>query len=297
MQKSRVLIFVATGWLGREILNIFSENNFDMAQINLISSKNQEVIVNGNKFEAKSFENYQSVEPVNSYFDFAFLAKNRLEKVGPEKYKEINLKIISDSINLIKRIRPKTVVLSSSGAIYNMKKVSQYEILYSDLKKIQEELITKVCDANSSNLIISRIFNLSGRGIPADSNFALADLMIKSIKGMDLIISSNYLVTRRYSDVTQLLKLLVQMAHSEQNYVFDSGGTKVELTFLANEIIRVTNSKSKVIASEINSEAQQDDYFSDSNAYENLLTSVLGEEPVAIEKQIQNTKNYLVNII
>jgi nucleoside-diphosphate-sugar epimerase len=297
MQKSRVLISGATGWLGREILNIFSENNFDMAQINLISSKNQEVIVNGNKFEAKSFENYQSVEPVNSYFDFAFLAKNKLEKVGPEKYKEINLKIISNSINLIKRIRPKTVVLSSSGAIYNMKKDSKYEILYSDLKKIQEELITKACNANSSNLIISRIFNLSGRGIPADSNFALADLMIKSIKDMDLIISSNYLVTRRYSDVTQLLKLLVQMAHSKQDYVFDSGGTKVELRFLANEIIRVTNSKSKVIASEIKSEAQQDDYFSDSNAYENLLTSVLGEEPVAIEKQIQNTKNYLVNIV
>jgi nucleoside-diphosphate-sugar epimerase len=297
MQKSRVLISGATGWLGREILNIFSETNFDMAQINLISSKTREVLVKGNKFEARSFENYQSIEPVNSYFDFAFLAKNKLDEVGPEKYKEINLKIISNSINLIKRIRPKTVILSSSGAIYNMKKDSKYESLYSDLKKIQEELITKVCDANSSNLIISRIFNLSGRGIPADSNFALADLMIKSIKGMDLIISSNYLVTRRYSDVTQLLKLLVQMAHSEQNYVFDSGGTKVELRFLANEIIRVTNSKSKVIASEIKSEAQQDDYFSDSNAYENLLTSVLGEEPVAIEKQIQNTKNYLVNIV
>jgi nucleoside-diphosphate-sugar epimerase len=297
MQKSRVLISGATGWLGREILNIFSETNFDMAQINLISSKTQEVLVKGNKFEAKSFENYQSIEPVNSYFDFAFLAKNKLDKVGPEKYKEINLKIISNSINLIKRIRPKTVILSSSGAIYNMKKDSKYESLYSDLKKIQEELITKACDANSSNLIISRIFNLSGRGIPADSNFALADLMIKSIKGMDLIISSNYLVTRRYSDITQLLKLLVKMAHIEQDYVFDSGGTKVELRFLANEIIRVTNSKSKVITSEIKSEAQQDDYFSYSNAYENLLTSVLGEEPVAIEKQIQNTKNYLVNIV
>jgi nucleoside-diphosphate-sugar epimerase len=297
MQKSRVLISGATGWLGREILNIFSETNFDMAQINLISSKNQEVVVDGKKFEAKSFENYQSVEPVSSYFDFAFLAKNKLEKVGPEKYKEINLKIISNSINLIKRIRPKTVILSSSGAIYNMKKDSRYGSIYSDLKKIQEELITKACDANSSNLIISRIFNLSGRGIPVESNFALADLTIKSIKNMDLIISSNYLVTRRYSDITQLLKLLVKMAHIEQDYVFDSGGTKVELRFLANEIIRVTKSKSKVITSEIKSDVQQDDYFSDSNVYEFLLTSFLGEEPVAIEKQIQNTKNYLANIV
>jgi nitrogen fixation/metabolism regulation signal transduction histidine kinase len=87
------------------------------------------------------------------------------------------------------------------------------------------------------------------------------------------------------------------MADREQNYVFDSGGTKIELRALANEIIAVIKSNSKLIASEINSDVEQDDYFSDSNAYENLLTNVLGEESFSIEKQIQKTKNYLINII
>jgi len=297
MQKYRVLISGATGWLGREILNIFSEDNFDETRINLISSKNQEVVVNGNKFEVKSFKNYQSIDSVNSYFDFAFLAKNKLDKVGPEKFKEINSEIISNSASLIKRISPKTVILSSSGAIYNMKKYSQDEILYSDLKKMQEELIVKACDVSGSNLIVSRIFNLSGRGIPKESNFALADLMLKGIRDMDLVINSKYLVTRKYSDVTQLLRLLVQMAYREQNYVFDSGGTKIELRVLANEIIRVIKSKSKVIASKIKSNTEKDDYFSDSNVYENLLTNFLGEGSLTIEKQIQNTKNYLINVI
>jgi nucleoside-diphosphate-sugar epimerase len=297
MQKYRVLISGATGWLGREILNIFSEANFDETRINLISSKNQEVVVNGNKFEVKSFKNYQSIDSVNSYFDFAFLAKNKLDKVGPEKFKEINSEIISNSASLIKRISPKTVILSSSGAIYNMKKYSQDEILYSDLKKMQEELIVKACDVSGSNLIVSRIFNLSGRGIPKESNFALADLMLKGIRDMDLVINSKYLVTRKYSDVTQLLRLLVQMAYREQNYVFDSGGTKIELRVLANEIIRVIKSKSKVIASKIKSNTEKDDYFSDSNVYENLLTNFLGEGSLTIEKQIQNTKNYLINVI
>jgi nucleoside-diphosphate-sugar epimerase len=297
MQKYRVLISGATGWLGREILNIFSEANFDETRINLISSKNQEVVVNGNKFEVKSFKNYQSIDSVNSYFDFAFLAKNKLDKVGPEKFKEINSEIISNSASLIKRISPKTVILSSSGAIYNMKKYSQDEILYSDLKKMQEELIVKACDVSGSNLIVSRIFNLSGRGIPKESNFALADLMLKGIRDMDLVINSKYLVTRKYSDVTQLLRLLVQMAYREQNYVFDSGGTKIELRVLANEIIRVIKSNSKVIASKIKSNTEKDDYFSDSNVYENLLTNFLGEGSLTIEKQIQNTKNYLINVI
>ena len=296
MVKSNVLISGATGWLGREILNIFSKNNFEKVQINLVSSKNSEVFVTGSKFEVESFENYRSIDSINSYFDFAFLTKNKLMKIGPEKYKEINLEIISNSINLIKRIRPKTVVLSSSGAIYNIKKTKKDEILYSDLKKIQEELIVKACNESGSNLIISRIFNLSGRGIPSESNFALADLMINGIRDMDLVIDSNYLVTRRYSDITQLLKLLVKMANRGQNCVFDSGGIKIELRALAKVIIKEIKSKSKVVASEVNLDVEQDDYFSDSYLYERLLIEILGEESLTIGEQIQNTKNSLLNI-
>jgi nucleoside-diphosphate-sugar epimerase len=219
-----------------------------------------------------------------------------LKIIGPEKYKEINLEIIYNSMKLIKRICPKTVVLSSSGAIYNIKKTTKDEILYSDLKKRQEELIIKACSESGSNLIISRIFNLSGRGIPHESDFALSDLIMKGIRGIDLIINSNYLVTRRYSDITQLLKLLVKMANRGQNCVFDSGGIKIELRALAKVIIKEIKSKSKVVASEVNLDAEQDDYFSDSYLYERLLIEILGEESLTIGEQIQNTKNSLLNI-
>ena len=296
MQKSKVLISGATGWLGRELLNIFSETNFEKIQINLISSKNGYMAVKGNNLEVKSFKNYKGIESVNNYFDFAFLARNKLEKLGPDKFKEINMEIISNSTNLIKTICPKTVVLSSSGAIYNIKKSTKAGTLYSDLKKIQEELIVNACDTSGSNLIISRIFNLSGRGIPRENNFALVDFMIKSIKDIDLIINSNYSVVRRYSDITQLLKLLVEMAGRGHNCIFDSGGVKIELRALADEIIKVVKSKSKVVASEINLNIEQDYYFSDSNSYENLLIKILGEESLTIENQILNTRNSLFDI-
>jgi nucleoside-diphosphate-sugar epimerase len=297
MYKSNVLISGATGWLGREILNIYAESNFEKVHLNLISSKSQEINVEKHKFKVQSFEDYNSSNTVNNYFDFAFLAKNKLEKIGPQKFKETNLKIVSSSTNLIKRICPTTVVLSSSGAIYNIKKMNENEILYSDLKKIQEEQIVKACAETGSNLIISRIFNLSGRGIPKESNFALSDLVIKGIKDMDLVINSNYSVTRRYSDITQLLRLLVQMADKRENCVFDSGGVKIELRTLAKEIITVIKSKSKVVASEIDLAAEQDNYYSDSFLYEKLLIGMLGEESLTIEEQIQSTRNSLfVNI-
>ena len=145
-------------------------------------------------------------------------------------------------------------------------------------------------------MIISRIFNLSGRGIPHESDFALADLTIKGIRDIDLIINSNYSVVRRYSDITQLLKLLVEMAGRGHNCIFDSGGVKIELRALADEIIKVVKSKSKVVASEINLNIEQDYYFSDSNSYENLLIKILGEESLTIENQILNTRNSLFDI-
>jgi nucleoside-diphosphate-sugar epimerase len=296
MRKSNVLISGATGWLGREILNIFSETKFEAVKLSLISSKSQDFIAGDNKFEATSFVNYNNSDSIDNYFDFAFLSRSELKKIGPHKFKEINLEIISNSADLIKRYRPKTVVLSSSGAIYKNSKNSEYKMLYSDLKKIQEDLIISACNLVDSNLIISRIFNLSGRGIPNKGNFAISDLISKGIRNMDLTINSNHLVTRRYSDITQLLKLLVEMADRGQNRVFDSGGLKIELRDLANIIVEVIKCDSKVVAPTLDPSGMQDDYFSNSYEYEKLLSETLGEKSISIENQIENTKNSLMDV-
>ena len=86
------------------------------------------------------------------------------------------------------------------------------------------------------------------------------------------------------------------MAERGQNCVFDSGGAKIELRALADKIIKLLKSKSKVIASEINSDIKQDYYFSDSNSYDKLLIKILGEESLTIENQILNTRNSLFDI-
>jgi nucleoside-diphosphate-sugar epimerase len=295
MKKTNVLISGATGWLGREILNIFSEAKFKAVKLSLISSKSQDFIVGDNEFKARSFVSYSNSDSIDNYFDFAFLSRNELKRIGPLKFKEINLEIISNSADLIKRYRPKTVVLSSSGAIYKNRKNSEYGMLYSDLKKIQEDVIINACNLVDSNLIISRIFNLSGRGIPSEGNFAISDLVTKGIRNMDLTINSNYLVTRRYSDITQLLKLLVEMADRGQNIVFDSGGPKIELRALANIIVEVIKCDSKVVAPTLDPSCIQDDYFSNSYEYEDLLSKTLGENSISIENQIENTKNSLMD--
>ena len=68
MVKNNVLVSGATGWLGREILNVLSEDNFEKLHLNLISSKNDEVFIKGNRFEVKSFDSYDNKSEINNYF-------------------------------------------------------------------------------------------------------------------------------------------------------------------------------------------------------------------------------------
>lgn len=294
MISSKILISGATGWLGRELVQIFSESDLDLGRLILISSKNHMIKINGTAFNVSDFNTKEIPNLVESYFDFAFLTKNQLKKFGPEKFKEINLSVISNSVSLIRRVCPQTVVLAGSGAVYGTKNYTPDDFLYADLKKTQEEQIVRACEVSGSNLIISRIFNLSGRGIKIDSNYAIADLTLKAIQNIDLAINSGRMVMRRYCDITQLLTLLVEMANSNLNRTFDSGGTKIDLRTLAFTITRIISTNSKVISSYSNKVLAADNYFSISDDYEKLLIELLDIKSVSIETQILNTRTALL---
>jgi nucleoside-diphosphate-sugar epimerase len=293
MKNPKILVSGATGWVGRELLHIFSESNIDLSNLILISSKDKMIKINGTHLSVSNFYNQGIISPIQSYFDFAFLTKNQFKKYGPDAFKEINLKIISNSTNLIKRICPKTVILASSGAIYGAKNSNFDDALYADLKKNQEEQIAKACEISGSNLIVSRIFNLSGLGITKESSYAIADLTSKAMQNLDLTTISDRKVTRRYCDLTQLLKLLVEMAKLNLNRTFDTGGVKIDLRSLAYKITEVIETKSKVLFPDQYENLEEDNYFSASDNYEKLLLEFLGIESTSIEKQILNTRTAL----
>ena len=295
MKNPKILVSGATGWVGRELLHIFSESDIDLSSLILISSKDKMIKINRTHLSVSNFYNQEINSPVKSYFDFAFLTKNQLKMYGPDAFKEINLKIISNSTNLIKRICPKTVILASSGAIYGAKNSNFEDALYADLKTKQEELIAKACEISGSNLIVSRIFNLSGRGMTKESNYAIADLTLKAMQNLDLTTNSDRKVMRRYCDLTQLLKLLVEMAKLNLNCTFDTGGVKIDLKSLAYKITEVIETKSKVCFPSQYENLEADNYFSVSNNYEKLLLEILGIDSMSIDNQILNTRDALLS--
>ena len=79
--------------------------------------------------------------------------------------------------------------------------------------------------------------------------------------------------------------------------IIDSGGIKVELHRLAQTIIYELGSQSELAFPNIDKNAISDEYFSNSQLYEDLILKYLDEPPFSIKEQINITKNFLFPII
>lgn len=287
----------ATGWLGSEFIrHVQFHKEFYKSNIAAISSGNSDLKIKSNRIKHFRFDSLSKDIEIDHYFDFAFVTREKLPILGPKKYEEINYRLIEDSVNFIRAYKPKSVFLASSGAVYNLKK-SQYSIqdtLYSDLKKLQEIKISEVCNKIDSNLIISRIFNLSGNGIKDVNTFAIAEFVFKSIHNHDIFIKSNFPVIRRYSDISQFLSLIFKLSLNEKYFVFDTGGIKIEIRELAKVVVDKLNSKSKIKTIPIDKNLEPDNYFSNNFRYETLLEKCLSLKPATIDDQVESTKNALL---
>ena len=296
--SSSITVTGATGWLGKELINILTTLNLENLELDLISSSEQEIEVNKKKFKTNIFTENRSIE-TDIYFDFAFLTREKILTLGKDRYIEMNKSIINDSIDLIERKHPKTVILASSGAVYGQgfNNFKEDINLYSQLKLMQEEKIGAACANIGVNLIVTRIFNLSGNGINKINTFAIAELISRAFQNQKLQIKSNYLVYRRYCDISQLLNLLLKLHEINFSGIIDSGGIKIELRDLARTIVKQLGSNSELDFSDIDKDSSPEEYFSKSNLYDELLVKYLNEKSMLISKQITNTKNSLFPLI
>ena len=221
------------------------------------------------------------------------MPKTRIVTLGKANYIKENRVIMKNSSDLITRLKPKSVILASSGAVYKSTKelvLGNLEI-YSRLKKEQEEVISNACDKSGSKLIIVRIFNLSGSGIYSKKEFALSEFIKNALLNKKIEVNSDFRVYRRYCDIGQLIRLLINLGLTGEKRVLDTGGVKIELRKLATEVKIITNSKSELEFKEIDTDKPDDLYFSNSTTYENLVLSYLNETPHNLKRQLLNTIN------
>jgi len=300
MFNSNELIVISggTGWVGRSLIEQIIKTEFwPIKQIVLVSSEPKNIEISNKIFKTNVWENLKIDSQVNLYFDLAFQTQEKLMSLGKNKYTEENKKIIENSVRFINLYKPKSTFLASSGAVYGTKYLSTPTPIstYGELKYLQELQILKVTKDQNLNLLIGRIFNLSGANINKFETFAIAQMIKSAIDHEYIRVFAGHQVFRRYADISQLTRLILQLLKSEFNGLFDSGGPLVEMRELAAGIKKVINTSIKLEFAVTNTKSTSNNYYSRSDQYEILLKQYLGEEPIEIEDQILNTFNYIKN--
>lgn len=295
MLSKHFVISGATGFLGKELIKVLQSYYIPKENLSLISTKESKIQIGQQELHTSSFNSFDILSKIDVYFDFAFLSREKIHTLGPDKYYSENLNVINHSVNLINKHRPKNVVLSSSGVVHKSNlSTSNNNKIYAELKLMQEKMISDACSRNHLNLITARIFNLSGE-IDKVEIFALSEFVAYAKKNLTIQIKSKNLVTRRYCDTNQLLRLLLKLSEQNISQVFDTGGAKIEIRDLAKKVIFLLNSNAKIICDPIDDSQTVDNYFSNSSKFEMLVMKVLEEIPLDLDKQIMLTAKILNN--
>lgn len=297
MSPPSVVIKGATGWIGQQtaikLVNKFREN----LNLTLVSSNPVDICIYNKHYQTISPSSLKLDNKIDYFFDYAFQTREKIESLEEKQYVDVNLNLINHSVEIVKKLRPKTVVLTSSGAVYNSSKYAQTKKykLYSELKAMQEQQITDACKESNSNLIIVRIFNLSGEGMNKSKVYAFQEIIEKALKSEEIIVKSRYQVFRRYCDIGQLLDLLLQLSFYEENICFDSGGQLIEIHRLVEVVKTSLNSNSPIFFEPIDYLSTPDKYYSSSDEYELLIRKFLNQDSLSIESQVVKTAQDLIS--
>ncbi len=296
-----VVINGISGWLGRTTVRSLRDSGFRDYEIIGIGSHEREIQIRDEVFPVTKIENFKKTSDIAIYFDFAFKTREIEKEIGQKRYQEINEELIAKSTHFILSNKPHSVVLASSGAVYEaLNQDSQAQPTtnsYSILKRMQEEQIEKASSTARATYIQSRIFNISGHEINKPNLFAISDLISQAIRKQEITIRSAGKVTRRYCLLEELVSLILFLADNSISAQFDSGGEIVEIRELAVRVANLFIQEIPIIEHHLPSSSLDSNYFSTSFKYENLLNVHLGRFPVPLDEQLIITFEAVRNLL
>lgn len=191
--SKKVLIFGASGWLGRITLNYIKKNNLAF-ETTLVSSKKR-ILKNDDihltfisPIELTNIQN----ESFDYYLNFAFLTQEKLKVINKVEYSNKVDEIIKLNQNFITKNNVNRSLLISSGAVYW--KNTPKENLYT-LKKLEQEISFL---QNNNNYIIGRLFGVVGSQYDLNSQYAFTSFIKSAIEKKHVKIESKVKVLRSY---------------------------------------------------------------------------------------------------
>lgn len=289
-----IVVNGATGWLGsatlRAVTRIEAHQDPWLKTFLGSFSRTHSFHDLGNHEILNSDVNQLGLSHPDIFVNLAFKTRDYILKLGKAEYTKINIGIIENSTELARRLKPKSIILVSSGVVtkYQESAGQVHNDAYTKLKIHEEEEFKKVSKEINANLVILRMWAASGADMTEPEKYGIGNLLIQSRLSPSVVIESPTKVFRRYADASQQLEICLRLAMSGDSLTLNSGGVLLEIRDLAKLIISEYSPRKKLIQ-RIDDKEKSDDYFWSGHMFEEYANKV-NVELYSIAKQLELTK-------
>ena len=255
LHNSRILITGASGWLGRETLCLFQREVGPLSKLNLTltGSTERKIDIHGERIQIVETDRAIKKQAFDLIFHFAFITQEKAFSMGETAYAEANF-ALNETAQRIALFNPEArqLVLSSGAAEHFLDNnhISLSKALYARLKLDLEE---KTQDART---LILRLWNTSGHHLGFNPNYAISEFICAAKKNQNIEIRNNLRRSYVYSqDVIQASMLYLFDGGSG---ITNSGGIITDLSNLAEQVVEINDSNSKICLNETENQSGLD---------------------------------------
>ncbi len=307
MKKKVAVVTGGAGFLGSHLCDKLIEEDFNVICIdNLLTGRfeNIEHLITNTNFQYINLDVTNFIQ-ISSNVDFILHFASPASPIDYLKYPIQTLKVGSlgthKALGLAKE-KKATFLLASTSEVYgdplihpqseeywgNVNPVGPRGV-YDEAKRFAEALTMAYHNFHNLDTRIVRIFNTYGSRMRLDDGRALPAFISQALKNEDISVFGDGLQTRSFCYVDDLVDGIFKLLLSHETLPVNIGNpNEITIEDFAKEVIRLTNSKSKIVYKELPADdpkVRQPDI--------SKAKSILGWEPkVSREEGLKITLEY-----
>jgi UDP-glucuronate decarboxylase len=268
-----ILITGGAGFIGSNLCEKLLNNGHKIICVDNLSTGNiknvEHLLKNTNfKFINHNIIDYLELdEDINEIYNLACPASPPKYQKNPIETLKCNFNGILNLLELAKKKKAKFLQTSTSE-IYGEPQISpQHEeyrgnvntigirSCYDEGKRVAETLIMEYYNQYNIEIRIARIFNTYGPKMDKNDGRVVSNLINQALTNNDLTIYGNGEQTRSFCYIDDQINGLIKLMNSDYVYPVNIGNPyEINMKHLANTILNLTKSNSKIIYKELPSD-------------------------------------------
>lgn len=258
----------ATGWFGATTLDLLYDalGANAPARVRAYASTRRSVVVrDGRTVQVRPLADLVEASwSPDILLHFAYVTRDKVTDLGVSQYIATNVAISTAVLEAVARLRPRQVVMTSSGAVYGPGSEREHDVIgnpYGALKRLDELAFRAAADEVGASCVIPRVFAVAGPRMTKPEKYALGSMIAMAQAGGPVVVRADHRVVRSYCGVDEVVAISLWAASHVGHVVFDTGGAIVEIGELAAVVARDVGQGCAVERSALISQSPEDRYL------------------------------------